>query len=95
MAKQGDDEKMVHKKGTTTTTTLPLTNETDYIQFVEDRPYNDLQYFLDSTEIKKLGWRPTVTWEEGLRRTIAYYENLDEKSTIWKTQALEEALLQG
>eukprot|EP00948_MAST-09A_sp_MAST-9A-sp1_P002989 g2989.t1 len=95
MAKQQGNKKMVHRKGTTTTTTLPLTNETDYIQFVEDRPYNDLQYFLDSTEIKKLGWRPTVTWEEGLRRTIAYYEKLDEKSTIWKTRALQEALLQG
>lgn len=28
-----------------------------YLQFVEDRDFNDLRYYIDSTEIKKLGWK--------------------------------------
>lgn len=46
----------------------------DQITFVEDRPGHDARYAIDPTRIREeLGWRPSVTVEEGLRRTVQWY----------------------
>ena len=46
----------------------------ELIGFVADRPGHDLRYAIDPTRIRtELGWRPSVTLEEGLRRTVAWY----------------------
>ena len=46
----------------------------DQITFVTDRPGHDARYAIDPTRIREeLGWRPSVTVEEGLRRTVAWY----------------------
>ncbi|MEO1548852.1 MAG: dTDP-glucose 4,6-dehydratase [Pseudomonadota bacterium] len=46
----------------------------DLITFVTDRPGHDLRYAIDPTRIRtELGWRPSVTLEEGLRRTVRWY----------------------
>ena len=46
----------------------------DQITFVTDRPGHDARYAIDPTRIAtELGWRPSVTVEEGLRRTVAWY----------------------
>jgi len=43
------------------------------ITFVADRPGHDRRYAIDPTRIRtELGWRPSVTVEEGLRRTVAW-----------------------
>jgi dTDP-glucose 4,6-dehydratase len=44
------------------------------IEFVTDRPGHDLRYAIDSSKLQsELGWRPTVTFEEGLARTVDWY----------------------
>ena len=44
------------------------------ISFVEDRPGHDLRYAIDPKRMRgELGWRPSVTLEEGLRRTVRWY----------------------
>lgn len=44
------------------------------ITFVTDRPGHDLRYAIDPRRIREeLGWRPSVTLEEGLRRTVDWY----------------------
>ena len=44
------------------------------IKFVKDRPGHDLRYAIDSSKInKELGWSPTVTFEQGLSKTIDWY----------------------
>jgi dTDP-glucose 4,6-dehydratase len=44
------------------------------ITFVADRPGHDLRYAIDPTRIREeLGWRPSVTLEEGLARTVDWY----------------------
>jgi dTDP-glucose 4,6-dehydratase len=44
------------------------------IAFVADRPGHDLRYAIDAAKIRdELGWRPTVTLEEGLARTVDWY----------------------
>ncbi|WP_375240027.1 dTDP-glucose 4,6-dehydratase [Aurantibacter sp.] len=49
------------------------------ITYVTDRPGHDLRYAIDATKInKELGWKPSVTFEEGLSKTIDWY--LDNKT---------------
>ncbi|MGB1312078.1 dTDP-glucose 4,6-dehydratase [Bizionia paragorgiae] len=44
------------------------------ITYVKDRPGHDLRYAIDANKIKnELGWEPSVTFEEGLEKTIAWY----------------------
>ena len=44
------------------------------IEFVTDRPGHDLRYAIDATRIREeLGWRPSVTLDEGLARTVDWY----------------------
>lgn len=44
------------------------------ISFVKDRPGHDLRYAIDASKInKELGWKPSVTFEEGLEKTIDWY----------------------
>ncbi|KAI4316202.1 hypothetical protein L6164_024205 [Bauhinia variegata] len=44
------------------------------IEFVQDRPFNDKRYFLDDQKLKKLGWKESTPWEEGLKMTIDWYK---------------------
>ena len=44
------------------------------ITYVKDRPGHDLRYAIDATKISaELGWKPSVTFEEGLEKTIDWY----------------------
>ncbi|MEL7150731.1 MAG: dTDP-glucose 4,6-dehydratase [Pseudomonadota bacterium] len=46
----------------------------DLIEFVTDRPGHDMRYAIDPTRIRtELGWRPSVTLEEGLEKTVDWY----------------------
>lgn len=46
------------------------------ITFVKDRPGHDLRYAIDASKInRELGWKPSVTFEEGLAKTIDWYLN--------------------
>lgn len=58
------DEKLGRAKGTSE----------KLITYVKDRPGHDLRYAIDATKInKELGWKPSVTFEQGLARTIDWY----------------------
>jgi len=44
------------------------------IKYVEDRAGHDFRYAIDTSKAEReLGWRPQVTFEDGLRDTIAWY----------------------
>jgi len=50
------------------------------ITYVKDRPGHDRRYAIDASKInKELGWKPSVTFEEGLSQTIDWYL----KNTEW------------
>ena len=54
----------------------------DLSTFVADRPGHDMRYAIDPTRIRdELGWRPSVTLEEGLRKTVVWYL---ENESWWK-----------
>ncbi|MEM4575697.1 MAG: dTDP-glucose 4,6-dehydratase [Archaeoglobaceae archaeon] len=59
------------------------------IEFVEDRPGHDFRYSLDSSKIRELGWRPKVSFEEGIRRTVEWY--LQNK--LWWERLIDEKIL--
>ena len=49
------------------------------ITYVKDRPGHDWRYAIDASKIQnELGWRPSVTFEEGLEKTVDWY--LDNES---------------
>ena len=54
----------------------------DRIEFVVDRKGHDRRYSVDWSKInRELGWQPSVTLEEGLEKTIAWYKN---NQTWWQ-----------
>lgn len=60
------DKKLNRSKGTSQ----------QLITFIKDRPGHDLRYAIDANKIsKELKWMPSVTFEEGLEKTIDWYLN--------------------
>ena len=49
------------------------------IDFVEDRAFNDVRYYLNYEKLLGLDWKPVVSFEEGLRKTIEWYKTVDPK----------------
>lgn len=58
------DEKLNREKG----------SSEKLITYIKDRPGHDRRYAIDATKInKELGWKPSVTFEEGIALTIDWY----------------------
>jgi dTDP-glucose 4,6-dehydratase len=56
----------------------------DQIQFIEDRPGQVVRHTGDWSKIHRvLGWKPSLSWHEGLKRTAAWYEQNRE---LWSRQ---------
>lgn len=52
------------------------------IEYVKDRPGHDRRYAIDFTKIKtELGWEPTVTLEDGLKKTVEWFK---QNESWWK-----------
>ncbi|WP_438969469.1 dTDP-glucose 4,6-dehydratase [Nonlabens sp.] len=52
----------------------PTGKSAHLITYVKDRPGHDLRYAIDASKInQELGWKPSVTFEEGLEKTIDWY----------------------
>jgi dTDP-glucose 4,6-dehydratase len=66
----------------------PVGTSEKLITYVKDRPGHDLRYAIDASKInKELGWKPTVTFEEGLSNTIDWY--LENKEWMEKVTSGE------
>lgn len=50
----------------------------EYVEYTQDRPFNDARYAIDSAKLRQLGWTPEVGFEEGLQRTVDWYINQDD-----------------
>lgn len=61
------------------------------MEYVTDRPGHDVRYAMDWSKIStELGWKPTVTLEEGLKKTIDWYTQHKEWWTKLKGDAYKE-----
>lgn len=45
----------------------------DWIEYVEDRPFNDFRYAINSQSLRNLGWKEEITFEDGFNKTIEFY----------------------
>jgi dTDP-glucose 4,6-dehydratase len=50
-----------------------LDKPTSLIRHVEDRPGHDRRYAMDGSKLAALGWHPTVSFDDGLARTVDWY----------------------
>ena len=66
----------------------------DQITFVTDRPGHDARYAIDPSRLRtELGWRPSVTVEEGLALTVQWYlDNEDWWRALQDRQGVGERL---
>ena len=69
----------------------------DLITHVTDRPGHDLRYAIDPTRIREeLGWRPSVTLEQGLEKTVQWYlDNEDWWRALQSREGVGERLGAG
>ncbi|KAK9763295.1 hypothetical protein K7432_010158 [Basidiobolus ranarum] len=51
----------------------PQDSSQEYLEFVQDRAFNDKRYAVDSSKLEKLGWSPRTPFDFGLVKTIAWY----------------------
>lgn len=49
-----------------------------WIEYVKDRPGHDTRYSLSSEKLRKLGWEPRFSFEQGLERTVSWYREHHE-----------------
>lgn len=53
-----------------------LDGSKDLLELVSDRPAHDFRYAVDTAKIEsELGWKPTVMFEEGLAKTVKWYQD--------------------
>lgn len=45
------------------------------VSFIDDRPFNDRRYSVDTSKIGALGWAPTITLEDALPQIVDWYRN--------------------
>ena len=45
-------------------------NYSDYIEYIEDRPFNDMRYYISNKKIRELNWKPIVNFDDGLDSLI-------------------------
>jgi UDP-glucose 4,6-dehydratase len=46
-------------------------NYLDYIEYIDDRPFNDKRYYISNEKIKKLGWNIIENFDDGINNLIA------------------------
>jgi len=70
---------------------IPLdTISNGLIKFVKDRPGHDFRYAMDSAKIRKLGWEPKVSFDDGIKLTILwYFKNMDWLKNVISGEYLE------
>lgn len=49
------------------------------IAFVRDRPGHDWRYALDSSTMRSLGWKPKVSFDDGIKKTVEWYRGKMER----------------
>jgi dTDP-glucose 4,6-dehydratase len=66
----------------------------ELVTFVADRPGHDARYAINSNRIRdELGWRPSITVEEGLEKTVKWYlENENWWRALWDRSAVGQRL---
>ena len=54
-------------------------NYGEYIEYIEDRPFNDQRYYISNNKLKALGWNITIDFEQGINDLIERINDVTEK----------------
>jgi len=60
-------------------------------EFVSDRAFNDRRYHVNGSKLFELGWKETVSFEEGLKRTVQWYRS-HKIEDVWGELTSQTAL---
>ena len=55
-----------------------ITKVDDWITFISDRNINDKRYYISNDKLKKLGWKQTINFNDGIDNTIKWYQNIND-----------------
>ena len=67
-----------------------MSKDESSVEHVPDRPGHDRRYSVDWSKINsKLGWQPSLTFEEGIAATISWYQDNESWWRPMKTEAEE------
>jgi dTDP-glucose 4,6-dehydratase len=62
-----------------------LDKDKSMVEYVTDRPGHDFRYSLDSSKLRKLGWKPRYSFDDALEETVAWY-----RQNAWWWQPLKK-----
>jgi dTDP-glucose 4,6-dehydratase len=57
---------------------IPEEEWSNWIEHVQNRPFNDMRYAVDGQKLMQLGWRQKVPFDQGLRLTVEWYRQFGE-----------------
>ena len=49
-------------------------NYDNWIEYVDDRPFNDERYYISNDKLKNLGWKIEIKLDKGLKSLVDNYE---------------------
>ncbi|MFG1696943.1 dTDP-glucose 4,6-dehydratase [Nonomuraea sp. NPDC049309] len=83
VADVGEPGEVYHIAGTAELTNKELTARLleacgkgwDMVEYVADRKGHDRRYSLDDRKLRALGWRPRISFEQGLKETVRWYRD--------------------
>lgn len=47
------------------------------IEYVKDRNFNDIRYYISVDKLAQFGWRPKILFDDGLQKTIDWFNSID------------------
>lgn len=60
---------------------VPTSEASKWVEYTQDRPYNDMRYAVDAAKIQALGWTQKTSFQKGLTLTVNWYRQYGE--TWW------------
>lgn len=73
----------------------PGENIADWIEYIEDRHFNDQRYWIQSEPLRRLGWKQRVDFDKGLRETIEWFNGVDRDMYWCDKEGRKVALMWG
>ncbi|KAK5582580.1 hypothetical protein RB653_004165 [Dictyostelium firmibasis] len=57
------------------TNVIGIDDYNKYINYIDDRPFNDHRYNINYSKLSNLGWKKSISWEDGIIKTFNWYKN--------------------